>query len=74
MTALIINLSAYLVEQWLDLLLLLPFTDLIRIRNSEELWSNLYQPFRLDGSYVVAIITSGQNQLVEYTPLWIPVE
>jgi hypothetical protein len=47
--------NAYLIEQRLDLLLSLPFADLVGISNFEELRSNLHKPFRLDCCNVVAI-------------------
>lgn len=52
----------------------LPLTDLVRIGDSEELGCNVDEPFRFDGSDVVAIFPRGQDQFVIDNPLRIAVE
>lgn len=66
--------GTYLVEQRLDPFLLLPFTDLVRIRNLEELRRNLDKPFGFDGSDSMAILPRREQKFVIDTPLGIPVE
>ena len=66
--------KTYLVIQRLDLLLSLPLANLVGISYSEELRCNFDQPLRLDGGDIVAVLPSGQNQLVIDQPFWIPVE
>jgi hypothetical protein len=56
--------QAYLVIQWFDLFLPLPFADLVGVGDSEELRCNLHEPFRLYSSDIVTVFASGQHQLV----------
>ena len=53
-----------LVIQRLNLLLLLPLADLGVVGHPEELRGHFSEPFRLDSSNVVAVLASGEDQLV----------
>ena len=64
----------YLVEERLDLLLPLAFTDLIDIGHFEELRRHLDEPLGLDRHHVVTVLARCKNQLVVYAPLRISVE
>lgn len=66
--------STDLVKERLDLLLLLAFTNLIRVRYLEELGRYLHQPLRLDSRNVMAIFPGRQDQLVVDQPFRITVE
>lgn len=55
---------AYLIVQWFNLFLSLPFTDLVGVGDSEELRCNLHEPFWLYSSDIVTVFASGQHQLV----------
>lgn len=68
------NIIMHLVEQRFNLFLPFPLADLVGIRNLEELWCHLHQPFRLDGRDVMTILPSCQNQLIVNQPLRISVE
>lgn len=63
-----------LVVQRLDLLLLLAFANLIRVRDPEELWRDFYKPLWLDCCHSVAVFASGKKQLVINHPLGVTVE
>ena len=64
----------YLVVQRLNLLLLLTFTNFVCIRNLKVLRRNIYEPLRLDSSYVVTILPGCQNKFVVNEPFRITVE
>lgn len=63
-----------LVEQRLDLLLPLPFADLVRISNLEELRRNLHQPLGLDSRHVMTVLSCRKHQFVVDNPLRVSVE
>ena len=64
----------YLVEQRLNLFLLLPLTDLVRVCDSEELWRDIDKPLRFDSSHVVTVLAGREDELVVDDPLWVPIE
>jgi len=57
-----------LVVQRLNLLLLLPLTDFGVVGHPEELRSHFCKPFGLDGSDIVAVLASREDQLVVNQP------
>ena len=62
------------VVQWLNLLLLLALADLVGISDLEELGRDFHEPFRFDGSHVMAILPCREHQLVVHHPFWIAIE
>lgn len=66
--------KTYLVEQWLDLLLLLPLTDLVCIRDFEVLRRNIDEPLRLDSGDIMAVLSGRQDQFMVNQPLGVAVE
>lgn len=68
------GIDTHLVVQRLDLFLLLPLTDLIRIRDPEELRGDLDEPFGLDRRHVMTVLARCQDKLVVYAPFGVAVE
>ena len=63
-----------LVVQRLDLLLFLPFTDLVCVCHLEELGCHFDKPLGFNGGDVMTVLASRKNQLVINAPLGISVE
>ena len=64
----------YLVVQWLNLLLFLPLTNLVRVSDFEELRGNIDEPLGLDCSYVMAILACREDEFMVDDPLGVPIE
>ena len=52
----------------------LALTDLVRVRDLEELRRNFDEPLGLDSSHVVAVLARRKDQLVVNAPFRVPVE
>ena len=66
--------KAHLVVQRLDLLLLLPLTDFVCIRDFEVLGRDINEPLRLDSCDIVAVLSRRQDQLMVDQPLGVAIE
>ena len=58
----------------LEALLPLPFANGLLVDLLEVLWSNLEEPFRLDGENFSHVFLGRHHKLVVDDPLWILVE
>lgn len=62
------------VEQWLNLLLLLSFANLVIISNLEELWSSLDEPLGFYSSNIDSIFAGCVEQFVINEPFGTTIE
>ena len=60
--------GTYFIEERLNLLLFLALTDLVRVRDLEELRCHFDQPLWFYRGHVVAVFAGGKNEFVVYQP------